>query len=63
MEEIKQASQTKIDAEPLEMGVEIKLTRKVRGKGPLKEVLGEHIKHLLLREKDNQEKLYRSTMT
>jgi hypothetical protein len=50
-------TQTKIDIEPLEMGVPIKLTRKIRGKGTLKDVLGQHIKELLLREKDNQDKL------
>ena len=50
-------NQTKIDIEPLEMGVPIKLTRRIRGQGTIKDVLSRHIKELLLREKDNQEKL------
>ena len=45
--------QTKIDIEPLEMGVPIKLTRKFKGEA-LKDKLGQHIKHLLRREEDNQ---------
>lgn len=50
-------TQTKIDIEPLEMGVPIKLTRKIRGKGTIKEILAQYIKELLLREQENQEKL------
>jgi len=49
--------QTKIDIEPLEMGVPIKLSRKIRGKGTLKEILSIYIKDLLLREEKNHKSL------
>ena len=49
--------QTKIDVELLELGVPIKLTRKIRGKGSIKELLAKHVKDLLLREEENHKKL------
>ena len=49
--------QTKIDVEPLELGVPIKLTRKIRGKGTVRELLTTYIKDLLLREEENSAKL------
>jgi hypothetical protein len=50
-------TQTKIDIEPLEMGVPIKLSRKIRGQGTIKEVLGQYIKELLAREEKSDKKL------
>jgi len=39
------------------MGVPVKLSKKIRGKGSVREVLAQHIKQLLLKEKENHEKL------
>ena len=52
--------QTKIDVEPLEMGVEIKLNKKMGDKGKLKDILSQYIKELLAREEKTQRKLERN---